>query len=562
MGVPVVVRRHGRQRTAGDAWAVLYVGDDGARIVYEGVDDNEVPLGRIVGRDAAEIVLPLMALLARGRWEPAADDSAQLTIGVVGGVHERMRATRSAASPRKGYTFTRAGREPTNVEYLLENPGATIEAHLDMYFDSAVDRETARNGLKDTILEEIGGEDRWEDDFYLVDAIADSFIQREVMVRNTDDLVDTVLHNSNWERDEYVAEFLDEAKATLAASDVTIRVPEDVVQQILADGEIKTQFETGTSRGALNHDVRRANEMTQFGLDPFQTAANDRPVYGYVDVDGANDMRENKAATQLEANAYNRYLTLSQYGNVRVVLKDHVKDRTTFTVGDSLDNAARSSPMAEPAMDSWAGEYNLPKDLTPIRGATSPVFEDTRRYVEAQVHGGVHVTDIAYIVVPSGSDLGPMLDDANMAWMEEEAWDPYDYGLSMSAEGAVIYRRSDGAEMLDAGLDAEGRPLGRVRIGGKVFDPRLQVTILVHGGWTEVTGAAQLTIGEGSGRIRERMARRDRPVRPQGIHRCWTPSDSHGSDVGRPSAACTRRDRSRPGERHIRQPLQPASQRR
>ena len=67
----------------------------------------------------------------------------------------------------------------------------------------------------------------------------------------------------------------------LADATVRVRVPRAALEQILADGRVKSQWETGTSRAHLSLQARADAEQALLGLDP-GTPAQRRPVYGYL----------------------------------------------------------------------------------------------------------------------------------------------------------------------------------------------------------------------------------------------------------------------------------------
>ena len=149
---------------------------------------------------------------------------------------------------------------------------------------------------------------------------------------------------------------------------VVINAPADVVSKILTDGRVKSQFETKTSRGTLDFDARSEAETRMFNLHPDMDNKN-RPIYGHVMEDGVDESIRR---------------TASHYGRAVIVLKKDVAERTTFTVGDSLLSGHEPSRISEPKNSSLSG------------GGSA-------FYTEAQIHGQVKVSDIAYIVLPPDS---------------------------------------------------------------------------------------------------------------------------------------------------------------
>jgi len=219
--------------------------------------------------------------------------------------------------------------------------------------------------------------------------------------------------------DQQTAESAGRAVAD-ALKDATpvVMVGPDALEGILKDGRIKSQFETGTSAGLLDAFTRWEVEKNLFGY-PYDTRWAMRPIYGTVALHNpagsSGDERSIKAC--------------QDYGDIRLVLKDSVKDRTTFTLGDSLTEEKGN---ATPAL---LGETNPLKCFAALSGTESPEWtaeqikgsasqspEDRvasmcrgTGYVETQIHGGVTTGDIAYIVVPKIADGVGLTDSVRLA---------------------------------------------------------------------------------------------------------------------------------------------------
>lgn len=153
----------------------------------------------------------------------------------------------------------------------------------------------------------------------------------------------------------------------------------DAAEKIVADGlsgRWKTQFETGTTGGRYDPKLRLKSEESGLGV-PNSVPAGERPIYGYFHDDGK------------------RAELAAQYGNVRFVLKDTVKQRSTLTLGDSLgpfagiaDQFAVGTPAMKPGIegaDSKAGEY--------LAGRVDAQF------TEAQIQGGLRLGDVQKVVI-------------------------------------------------------------------------------------------------------------------------------------------------------------------
>lgn len=154
-------------------------------------------------------------------------------------------------------------------------------------------------------------------------------------------------------------------------AEVVIATPIEVAEQMLrTDLRFKSQFETGSSRGTLNTEARAEQEAANFGLHP-NVNPSMRPIYGYIRKGGV----EYKDIIQGE---------VRQYGEVHFVLKKSVNSRSTFTCEDSLMQPMHPSPVNKP---------NYLAALPFIRLGAS-------RYDEAQVHGGVSISDVDRVVMP------------------------------------------------------------------------------------------------------------------------------------------------------------------
>jgi GNAT superfamily N-acetyltransferase len=151
-----------------------------------------------------------------------------------------------------------------------------------------------------------------------------------------------------------------------APDNLRIRVPAGAVGAVLADGRIKSQFETGQSVGTYNPEIRRKSEADLHGI-PDDVADSARPVYGYVE-DGVSGREA------------------SDYGAIGFHVQPRVAGRTTVTFGDSLMHPGRAVRLTDEVS---------PTDLV---AASNPFFQrgPTRQesYVEAQFHGGLSLDDL------------------------------------------------------------------------------------------------------------------------------------------------------------------------
>lgn len=213
---------------------------------------------------------------------------------------------------------------------------------------------------------------------------------------------------------------VDRAKPVLAIHNHALR-------QVLTEGRFKSQFETGTSKGALSPEARSRNEAYHFGY-PHATSWQEghpdhaRPLYGYL----AEDPVRNTSAVG--------------YGDHVVEFKNHVRGRTTFMQGDTMgnENDASPSPLTRASLHSipfkaaWTPELARnprlmanPKthdEYLRTFNVDRPTKAVKADYVEAQYHGGLDTSDIKHVYLRTQtpeedlSDLKALLDAKGISW--------------------------------------------------------------------------------------------------------------------------------------------------
>ena len=267
---------------------------------------------------------------------------------------------------------------------------------------------------------------------------------------------------------EYVEQCEKRLKGIIEDTDVCVRLPVANLNKVLEQGSYKSVFEAlksqagGFAGGAenkeryLNHRRRAENEM--FGIPVEQST--DRPVYGYLA--GKGSVHPNSE-------------DLEQYGNVALVLKESVRERTTFTQGDSLDEvyakglysyilpngyrikAGKGAPskMTDPKVQSltyleyWSGrdwltnaemyEENPEEDNNAV-----PQKERKYGYWEAQITGGFSVDDIAsvtFVGKAAGSKTTKALDKLGIPWKVVEGY--VEKMLKADQPNGVLIARND-----------------------------------------------------------------------------------------------------------------------
>lgn len=155
------------------------------------------------------------------------------------------------------------------------------------------------------------------------------------------------------------------------------RATESRLRSALDEGRFKTQFETGTSSGVLDTEMRANFEQMTWGY-PLDLPGAQRPIYGYVSTGGVRPV---------SAGVHH---TVDSYGDIQIVLRDSVRGRTTVSAADSLDHRSDLVPAPISAPD-WRAGLGHDQDYA------SPNWY-REHYIEAQIHGGVTWDDVAEVV--------------------------------------------------------------------------------------------------------------------------------------------------------------------
>lgn len=182
---------------------------------------------------------------------------------------------------------------------------------------------------------------------------------------------------------QQVEQYVQQALTQIAQSDIAVAVPKNVIDSILSDGRLKTQFETGTSGATTNKAWRAEAEWKGLGI-PEDLPAAQRPIYGYM-----NFSPETRSLTQ------------RGYGDITFILDDKVRSRTTIGAGDTMDNFRQGNlvgaPIDNPNILAADHEVSNLVDYARTGDAKEFVYSGVG-YVEAQVQGGVALDDVAYVL--------------------------------------------------------------------------------------------------------------------------------------------------------------------
>ena len=204
---------------------------------------------------------------------------------------------------------------------------------------------------------------------------------------------------------------------------IAVRVDSSQLEGILDDGKLINRFQGAEEESQTRSDAGPWREMWEeaaFGLDP-ETPADARPVYGYLAEDVATTKR-----------VYGTPQGIGRYGDIAIRLKDEVRGRTSFTTDDSgAQNASTyepgiteselmeesiPQPVLAPSSEAfdWANErhyyeteefdeegvggYSESHMETPLDYPDADEMLRGGGYYEAQVHGGVDLSDIEEVV--------------------------------------------------------------------------------------------------------------------------------------------------------------------
>ena len=216
-------------------------------------------------------------------------------------------------------------------------------------------------------------------------------------------------HSQNWENtvvkkelsDNEIKILGDKVKKLIDDNEYSMRVWNDVLEKILQDGRFKNQFETNTSGGLLDKEMRIKATKQLFGESAIKDA-KDFEKYGYLGTKGfINDAS-----------------TADQYGDCIVHFKkDMLKNRVTYTIDDSLDFAYDEKIIAGNADNPRANGIYIDGlresfELLSSNNLTLPNFlkECSSSYVELQYHGELTTDCISEVCFTEGLPSKEVVD--------------------------------------------------------------------------------------------------------------------------------------------------------
>lgn len=214
------------------------------------------------------------------------------------------------------------------------------------------------------------------------------------LVNKTDQYNKSYLERNNVENiEEFENNIKQELNNLLEENEFATRTSMEGLEKILEEGRIKSQFETDKSSTVIGKDFRAEVEETLYGY-PRNLDPKLRPIYGYL----------TNTKNGFEFSRYNGAL---RYGNVSIILKKKgLSNRTTFTLGDSLDGTRYDYKVPtlydQPSMQALSASRSLCDRYGTYTGKVGKDLYDVTNnvsYLELQFHGGVSVNNIEKVYI-------------------------------------------------------------------------------------------------------------------------------------------------------------------
>ena len=242
-------------------------------------------------------------------------------------------------------------------------------------------------------------------------------------------LDNTVSHEA--ELQKFVDDETSSLRRVVRNSDVFVQVgSEEAVRGIMQSGEMRTLFDPAAAEhsiserhfeeGAAGITDRQQIEHDYFGIP--KSATEDRPIYGYLWDKGSHGVHFPESGSVNLADPM--YPVLGAYGDIAIQLKG-VRDRTTMTVGDSVGLYGHGAPTELTHPGPEAIGFNDLRGASQPSEAVGPYGSAAHGdvagpvYLEAQIHGGIKLSDIAGISFgypPEDAATIQAMNDAGVKW--------------------------------------------------------------------------------------------------------------------------------------------------
>jgi hypothetical protein len=186
----------------------------------------------------------------------------------------------------------------------------------------------------------------------------------------------------------------------------TIAIDSGDFLKAIKDGRLKSQFETKDSGGHYDPGRRTVAESGVLGI-PVTTSNKNRPIYGYLTVPGLGSGEQTYEWNKNRWNTSNS--SIYQYGSIQLVLKPEMRDKSTYTMVDSLDRPSLGFPLSGEHTQESLALAGFWRDIEHSNG----LFYGG--YTESQIHGGVKISDISEIVVEDGTEMNTLREALDAA---------------------------------------------------------------------------------------------------------------------------------------------------
>jgi hypothetical protein len=276
---------------------------------------------------------------------------------------------------------------PPEIQRLLtsiENKKMTMDdfnelsPQLISYYDSVLKKSTESQEVRDLLATQSHGHYKVADNVVYRSQVAQSMSFN--MINKHAEVFETKENIGEERARKYTAD-----RVSLPAKRIAVAATPEAALQILTSGKITNQFETSTSGGSLDSSMRAGHEAAAYGTHPFALPSA-RPVYANLHPIGIQSTNMNSS---------------EQYGSVQFVMKHQMEGRSTFSVNDSLGLQRNPSPVNGPiTKGQYSWSHNNESALDYPDGYMTRLKQGKRTiYTEAQIHGGVKLSDVAYIAV-------------------------------------------------------------------------------------------------------------------------------------------------------------------
>lgn len=195
-------------------------------------------------------------------------------------------------------------------------------------------------------------------------------------------------------------------KTLIDDGDFCMRVRGSVLNTILDsdDRHFKNQMETQSSMGAFNPEIRKEASEILFGVDSSQLQGRDFEKYGFLAGKDKTISFEDEEA--------------SDYGEIIIQFdKNKLFDRTTFTVGDSLNRITDKSllfagKVSEPSVCAVPQDNFTSKTIETSAKYNNGLVENhiefcheaMAEYIELQYHGNLSLDDVEILYYQGNID--------------------------------------------------------------------------------------------------------------------------------------------------------------